>query len=496
MIGTDPSARTAAPGDSIDPGAIYDFPPPETRGVVLGVSWSQLAVMAASLLVGTLILQRLVPPAMSSYVVCASLAAGAVLAFVPVRGGHHLGEWAMLRVRHGLRPHVARRRGDLRAIAHVLPRVSLHAHEEEGSARGVLREQHRASEATYLMAIQMPGTTRYVLGSPEERAGIESRWGLLLATAVRERSPISRLQVLARTAPSSDNGHASWLATVADPRSPFYEAAWEDALQRPAPVDHEAFLMVQIALSRCRQTKRRGAGDVDRGAMAILSDEVDRIVAELQEIELGARVLSPRGLAGVIRNAYDPDARRQLSHEVEWDTVSPTYEEEALTHYQAQQHYHATLAIRAWPRTSVRSGFALPLLLWTKAAHAFSVVYEPVPPSRSLAQAERAATDDLGESLTKERWGFRDKARKHLERRGIARREQELSGGHQEYRFAGYLTVSVRSAGTHEATLARLDEAVVEAEDRARHSGGMDAQLLVAEQAEGFRFTLPLCRGL
>ena len=261
-------------------------------------------------------------------------------------------------------------------------------------------------------------------------------------------------------------------------------------------MDHEAFLVVQVALSRCRQARRRGGGDPDRGAMATLSDEVDRILAELQEIEPGARVLSPGGLAGVLRNAYDPDARRQRSHEIAWETVGPAFERETLTHYQAQQHHHATLAIRAWPRTSVRSGFALPLLLWTKAPHAFSVVYEPVPPSRSLAQAERAATDDLGESLTKERWGFRDKTRRHLERRGIARRERELASGHQEYRFAGYLTVSVRASATEEASLSRLDEAVAEAEDRARHSGGLDTQLLVGEQAEGFRFTLPLCRGL
>ncbi|MGH7748473.1 MAG: SCO6880 family protein, partial [Candidatus Dormibacteria bacterium] len=378
----------------------------------------------------------------------------------------------------------------------VLPGVTRMAHEEDGGSRGVLREQHRLGEVTYLMALQVPGATGFVLGAPAERASIEGRWGSVLLTAVREGSPISRLQVLLRTAPSSDNGHASWLAEVADPRSPFYEPVWKDALRQSAPADHEAFLLVQIALSRCRTARQRGGGDADRGAMAVLSDEVERILAEVREIAPGTRVLTARGLAGVLRNAYDPDARRQRCADAEWETVSPTFERETVGWYQSQQHYHATLAVRAWPRTSVRSGFALPLLLWSKAAHAFSVVYEPVPPGKALRQAEQAVTDEVAEGLTRARWGFRDKTRRHLERRGVARREEELAGGHQEYRFAGYLTVSVRAGECVAESLTRLDAAVAEARDRARSSGGIDLQLLAAEQAAGFSFTLPLARGL
>ena len=225
MISTDQLAGASPSADSTDQYARYDFPPRESRGVALGITWSQLAVLATSLLLGALVLQRLVPPQMGAYAVCASLAVGAALAFTPIRG-HHAGEWGALLARYAFRPHSARRRGDVREIIPVLPRVTLEAHEEAGSVRGVLRERHRSAEVTYLMVIQMPGTNRYVLGSPEERAAIEGRWGLLLAAAVRERSPISRLQVLVRTASSSDNGHAGWLAEVADPRSPFYETAW------------------------------------------------------------------------------------------------------------------------------------------------------------------------------------------------------------------------------------------------------------------------------
>jgi len=143
MIGTEPLTPTGGSSDGEERTAVYDFPPRESRGIALGITCSQLAVLGTALLFGVLVVERLVPPQAGAYAVCISLAGGAALAFIPVRG-HHAGEWATLLARYAVRPHEARRRGDVREIAHVLPRVTLHVHEQGGSARGVLHESHRA----------------------------------------------------------------------------------------------------------------------------------------------------------------------------------------------------------------------------------------------------------------------------------------------------------------------------------------------------------------
>jgi hypothetical protein len=97
-------------------------------------------------------------------------------------------------------------------------------------------------------------------------------------------------------------------------------------------------------------------------------------------------------------------------------------------------------------------------------------------------------SDDADEQVRAER-GFRTSARRRKQRDSALRREQELSDGHEELRFAGYITASGRSQSD-------LDEAC-EAVETAARGAYLDLEVLFGQQDVGFvQGALPLARGL
>ena len=88
--------------------------------------------------------------------------------------------------------------------------------------------------------------------------------------------------------------------------------------------------------------------------------------------------------------------------------------------------------------------FFTPLLLGMQAVRSVSIVFDSVPPRRSRAAVEAAITsDDADEQVRLER-GFRVTARRRRQADAARQREQELADGHEELRFAGFMTVSGR----------------------------------------------------
>jgi hypothetical protein len=73
-----------------------------------------------------------------------------------------------------------------------------------------------------------------------------------------------------------------------------------------------------------------------------------------------------------------------------------------------------------------------------------SIVFEPVPPDRSRRAVEAAVTSDEADELRRDAKGFRRTALRRRQQEATSRREEELASGHEELRFAGYVTVSAR----------------------------------------------------
>jgi hypothetical protein len=130
-----------------------------------------------------------------------------------------------------------------------------------------------------------------------------------------------------------------------------------------------------------------------------------------------------------------------------------------------------------------------PLLFSAHVVHSLSLIVEPIPPARSRRAVEAAITSDEADEELRHRRGFRTTARRRRQHTATMKREEELASGHEEIRFAGFITVAGR-------TLVELDESCERVEQAAQQAY-LELTPLWGEQDAGFvNAALPLGRGL
>jgi hypothetical protein len=113
---------------------------------------------------------------------------------------------------------------------------------------------------------------------------------------------------------------------------------------------------------------------------------------------------------------------------------------------------------------------------------------EPIPAVKAMRAVGFAKTADVSEEVMRERLGFIGTARRRSQMEAVERREHELTEGHADVRFSGYITVTA-------STLDALRDACAEVEHAASLSR-LELQRCDGEQDVAFSFTLPLGRGL
>ena len=101
---------------------------------------------------------------------------------------------------------------------------------------------------------------------------------------------------------------------------------------------------------------------------------------------------------------------------------------------------------------------------------------------------EAARTADIADDQLRRRAGFLATARQRRQAEGVLRREAELAEGYGEFRFSGYVSVTVAERGD-------LDDACAETEQCARQAN-LELRRLYGQQQQAFSWTLPLARGL
>lgn len=118
-----------------------------------------------------------------------------------------------------------------------------------------------------------------------------------------------------------------------------------------------------------------------------------------------------------------------------------------------------------------------------------AITIEPVSPDRARRAVEAAVTSEEADQQLRTERGFRTTARRLKQQQARLRREQELAEGHQEVRFAGYVTVSGRDLDELEVACERVEQAA--------HQAYLDLQPLYGQQDLGFtQGALPIGRGL
>jgi hypothetical protein len=354
---------------------------------------------------------------------------------------------------------------------------------------------------TYTAAMALRGGAFGLREVSEQERALDA-WAAVLASTARDGSPIRRLQWIERTLPGDGDQLAGYLQEQRARSAPLDSptvASYIELIESAAPVasEHEILLCVQVCARRgAREARRQGGGP--QGVCRVLLREAEALAERLAIAELQVYgLLDPRAYARVIRDGFDPFGRAARSRLALRDPeqegtdpalMGPLGAEESWSTYRADSARHSTYWVSAWPRTEVGAAFLAPLLMQSGVVRSVAVTIEPIPFGVAVRKAEAASTSEEADEIQRARQGFSTTARTRRRRDAVARREEEIAQGHAEMRFVGYLTVS----GPDDEDLQR---SCTEAEHAAQLSR-LELQRLYGEQAAGFTFTLPLCRGL
>jgi hypothetical protein len=496
----------------------YRFGPLEKRGLIGSLRPVQVIAIAASLVVAV-VLMRTLSPGVGVFCALAEVLLVLAFCFWPI-AGRSVEEWLPVAARFGLRR--ARRRHRELSVSPLAgvsvngsgrpePVVSLPepvrslellAAPVRGEHIGVIKDRRNR---TYTAALVVKVTSFGLLDRSEQEAR-QAAWGAVLAALAREGSPVSRIQWIERTVPADGDEIGRYLADAWDrelvPLETLPMQSYLDLVSSAPAVtkDHELLVCVQIDAKRAwRQIKRSGGKlGADAGACAVLLRELEVLAERLGTADLHVvGALRPGMFASAVRIAYDPWSRPGLARlaaaDAERDGLDegaawPVASETSWGSYRTDGAIHATYWISSWPRTDVGAAFLSPLLMHAQMVRAISVTLEPISPLKAIREAEASRTSDMADRELRGRMGFIETARRRKVAEAAAQREEELADGHAAVRFAGYVTVSARTAEELERHCSDVEHAAQMAR--------LELLRLFGAQDDAFTYTLPLCRGL
>ncbi|MDP9436293.1 MAG: type VII secretion protein EccE [Actinomycetota bacterium] len=509
----------------------YRYGPLERGGFALGLRLPQIAGLVIA---GAIALALLNVGGFGSAVLALGVLGLAVAVVLLPVFGRTLQVWApvALRFLHGQWSGQARFRAQVAQLGHVLrlpeggldpsptgePKslpaelaglelLEAELAQYDGALMGAVADR---DDGTFTAVLRCQGQAFALLGAEDQEQRL-AEYGGVLAALARDDSPLRRIAWIERTVPAAGDEMADYLMTAKRPDAsldaPPAELVSYFQLLNHAPQvaeDHELLVCVQIDTRRPssrRALKRLGGGDL--GALAVLAGEVGRIAELLDAAGIAVTgVLTRRGVAAAIRNAYDPWGRRQRQRSsprgddgVSDASAGPMARDEHWSHVATDSALHATLWVAEWPRIDVRATFLQPLLMQTRTTRTVAMVMDLVGPSKATRQVERAATEAATEASVRARVGQRTTQRQRQREESTHRRERELAQGHAEVRFAAFVSVSVPAATGRVGTLDDLEAAVSRVELEAKRAP-LRLERLWGQQAEALTFTLPLCRGL
>lgn len=485
---------------------VYRFGPLERRGIVGGLRVGQALCLGGGCILAVVLL-RVLPSSQAVPVAIAVVLLAGATAVVPIHG-RTADEWlpvlagaVLLRVHRG---HTYRARraaagfeGSLdgaktRRPAALPPQLSgcrlLSAQLADGGELGML---HDSELGSYTAVIALRARAVSLLPAAEHERRLE-QWGQLLATTARRGSAIRRLQVIEHTAPADGDAITRYFENSRSAAAPDQAVRSYDELVDSATrvmQEHEVLLAVQIderrAWARAAREVRSPSGTRDEQAGQVLVAELRALIALLQRMNVSVvGLLSPTHYAEVMRLAFDPFTTRERDGE-----LGPDASDVHWRTLRSDAAWHRTYWVSQWPRLPVGPMFLTPLLLGTQTVRTVSVVIEPVAPHRSRKAVEAAVTSDEADDLRREAKGFRRTASQRRQREATERREDELASGHEELRYAGYVTVSGR---TREDLLRACEEV-----EQAAQQSWLELTPCWGEQDVAFvQAALPIGRGL
>jgi hypothetical protein len=360
----------------------------------------------------------------------------------------------------------------------------------------------RARTITGVLALR--GHDFALLGPDEQDRRIAS-WSRVLSSLAREGSDVHRLQWIESCLPDDGDAvreHVRRHAVLGPETDP--GRSYAHLVDSSTPVTRRHRVLVPLTVHTGHAARAiRASGGGDKGASAVLLRELVSLQRQLEAADVTVDgVLGPGALASVCREAgstlSDLDAPNDgstgrtgrgraapVEPSITWPW--PTATEATWDAVRTDGTWHTTYWIAEWPRVEVTPDFLGPLL-FSPVRRTMAVTMEPISPSRAARQVAQARTSDLADGELRRRGGFLVTARHKREREGVEQRDVELTDGHAQYRFSGYVTVTGASKDQLYEARAEIEQAAGQAR--------VDLRLLYGEQDRALTCTLPLGRGL
>lgn len=463
------------------------------RGVLLGLSGSQLVVVsiAAATVVIALYLGGgvLLAYAAPIIVVCAALA------WVSV-GGSKLIEWLPIVVRwlwRSVGGQLLYRRRILKprpvgtlALPGDAARLRQWLDPETGAV--MVHDPHQAT-LTAIVAVSHPA---FILLDPGEQQRRVVSWGRVLATACRS-GRIASLQVMERTLPDSGSGLAAWWSRHGSKDSSWTSTTYDELIDRAGPAGERHASTISVSLDiKTAGRAIRAAGGGNRGAAAILRQEMSTITAALRAADLEpSQCLEPGDLALILRCAYDPGVASALERHGDLGrdlaTAGPVAVTENWANLRSDSAHHCVLWISEWPRSLVFPGFLAPVLLSSGVRRTFTLLYTPMRTDQASRDIRKKKTEYVSDAAQRQRIGQIDDAQQSAEYQDVLQQETDLTAGHGILRTTGLIAISAPDPDELERAVAAIEQAAIQASCETRRLWGQQARAFGAA-------ALPLCR--
>ncbi|WP_182541405.1 SCO6880 family protein [Nocardioides ginsengisegetis] len=463
------------------------------RGVILGLSASQLVVVgigAASLVLclyasgGSALLAA--TPVM---VICS------VLAWVGV-GGRTLVQW-LPAAAHWLWRSSGGQLQYRRRIATPRPAGTLALPGDAARLRQWLDREtgavmvHDPHQGT-LTAIVEVSHPAFILLDPAEQERRVVGWGRVLATTCRS-GRLASLQLLERTLPDSGKGLAEWWSRHGTHDGTWTSTTYAELIDRAGPAGERHATTISLSLDMKRASRAiRAAGGGNRGAAAVLRQEMATMLAALRSADLTpSGWLTPGELALILRSAYDPAVAGALERHGDLGrdlaTAGPVAVTESWGSLRSDSAHHCVLWISEWPRTLVYPGFLAPVLLSSGLRRTFSLLYTPIRTDQAARDIRRKKTEYISDAAQRQRIGKIEDAQQSAEFQDVLQQEADLTAGHGILRATGLVAVSADDPDELERALSAIEQAAIQASCETRRLWGQQAQSFAAA-------ALPLCR--
>jgi hypothetical protein len=462
------------------------------RGILLGLSGPQLVM--ASLAAGALILGLYVGAVLMTVPVILVLLA---LGFVGV-GGRKLVEWGPIGARWLWRA----AGGQLqfrRRIVRPLPAGTLALPGDAARLRqwvdpetgAVMVHDPHAATLTAVVGVSHPA---FVLLDPAEQERRVIGWGRVLATACRS-GRLASLQVTERTLPDSGKGLADWWAQHGSQSGSWAATTYEELVNRAGPAGerHASTISISLDLKTARRSIR-AAGGGNRGAAAVLRQEMSTMTAALRSADLSpSDWLTPGDLALILRAAYDPAVAGALERYGDLGRdlaiAGPVAVSESWDSLRSDSACHCVLWISEWPRSLLFPGFLAPLLLSSGIRRTFTLLYTPMRTDRAARDIRKKKTEYISDAAQRQKIGQIEDAQQTAEYHDVLQQEAELTAGHGVLRATGLIVVSASDPDELERAVAAVEQAAIQAYCETRRLWGQQAQAFATA-------SLPLCRTL